>query len=123
MYSNTMKKYGVNDVIAKEAAEFQELYLGRILSQSKGIYRVVSENGVFHAEISGKYRFEINNQKDYPAVGDFVMIDRDSGENGNGIIHHVLSRKSAFIRKAAGKSGEEQLIATNIDTTFICVMT
>jgi len=121
MCYNDMKKYGLTDAIAKEAAEYDGLYLGRILSQSKDIYRVVTEKGEFFAEISGKYRFQIRNNRDYPAVGDFVMLDRDSGKNGKGIIHHVLSRKSAFIRKAAGKSVEDQLVATNIDTTFICM--
>ena len=39
----------------------------------------------------------------------------------NAIIHNVLTRKSAFIRKAAGTSNEEQIIASNIDTVFICM--
>ena len=40
---------------------------------------------------------------------------------GNAIIHKVLTRKSAFIRKAAGTSNEEQIVASNIDTVFICM--
>ena len=121
MRYNEMKKYGLSDVLAKEASQYEDLYLGRVLSQSKDVYRVVTENGEFFAVVSGKYRFQTKSLSDYPAVGDFVMLDRDTGKNGNGIIHQVLSRKSAFIRKAAGKSGEEQLVATNIDTTFICM--
>lgn len=121
MCDANMKEYGLNENLAAEAAKYQGVYVGRILSQSKGIYRVVCENGEFFAEISGKFRYEINKQMDYPAVGDFILLDRDSGKNGNGIIHHVLSRKSAFIRKAAGKTGEEQVVAANIDTIFICM--
>lgn len=121
MYKIDMKEYGLNGNFISEAAEYQGFYVGRILSQSKGIYRVVCENGEFFAEISGKLRFEIIKQIDYPAVGDFIMLDRNSGKKGNGIIHHVLSRKTAFIRKAAGKSGEEQMVASNIDIIFICM--
>jgi ribosome biogenesis GTPase len=58
---------------------------------------------------------------DYPAVGDFVMLDRNDDAAGNAIIHHVLTRKSAFIRKAAGTANEEQVVAANIDTVFICM--
>lgn len=116
-----MKEYGLNEKLTSEAAKYQGFYVGRILSQSKGIYHVVCERGEFFAEISGKLRFEISKQMDYPAVGDFIILDRDSGKNGNGIIHHVLPRKSAFIRKAAGKSGEEQVVAANIDAIFICM--
>ena len=121
MCDQVMRKYGANDFTIKEASSFEGLFLGRVLSQSKDVYRIVTEQGEFFAEVSGKYRFQVRNQSEYPAVGDFIMLDRESGDNGNGIIHHVLSRRSAFIRKAAGKSGEEQLVATNIDTTFICM--
>src|SRR5699024_9876761 len=41
--------------------------------------------------------------------------------NGNAIIHNILTRKSAFIRKAAGTSNEEQIVAANIDKVFICM--
>ena len=37
------------------------------------------------------------------------------------MIHHVLPRKSSFIRKAAGEKNEEQVVAANIDTVFLCM--
>jgi len=49
------------------------------------------------------------------------MVDRDSNENGNALIHHVLTRKSVFLRKAAGTSHDVQVVAANIDTVFICM--
>ncbi len=121
MSDNLLKQYGVNDTILSEANTFKDLYLGRIISQSKDVYRVITNHGEMIAEISGKFRFQVSNQIAYPAVGDFVMLDRDTDKNGNGIIHHVINRKNAFIRKAAGRSSKEQLVATNIDTTFICM--
>ncbi len=43
-------------------------------------------------------------------------------ENGaHAIIHYVLPRKSCFIRKAAGNIKQEQFVASNIDTIFICM--
>ena len=49
------------------------------------------------------------------------MLDRNEDTSGKAIIHYVLTRKSAFIRKAAGKSNDEQIVASNIDTVFICM--
>ena len=66
-------------------------------------------------------RFAAVSAVDYPAVGDFVMLDRDNDKGGNAIIHHILTRKSAFIRKAAGTANTEQIVAANIDTVFICM--
>ncbi len=97
------------------------MILARVVSQEKGIYRVVCENGELYAEVSGKLQFETAAPSDFPAVGDFVLIDRLSSENGNAIIHHILSRKSLFLRKAAGKVQEEQVVAANVDIIFICM--
>ncbi len=116
-----MKNYGLNPRFLGEATLYEGQTIGRVISQSKDLYRVVCENGIMAAEVSGKFRFEVKHLSDYPAVGDFVMLDRDSDLNGNAIIHHVLKRKSAFIRKAAGTSNEEQIVAANIDTVFICM--
>lgn len=37
------------------------------------------------------------------------------------VIHHVLTRKSIFVRKAVGVSGQVQPIAANIDIVFLCM--
>lgn len=95
--------------------------IGRVFSQDKDQYKVICENGELKAEISGKFRFNVKRLSDYPAVGDFVILDRDTNASGNAIIKHVIARKSAFIRKAAGTANEEQIVAANIDTLFICM--
>ncbi len=95
--------------------------VGRVASQSKGLYRVITERGEVTAEVSGKFRFAVKRLADYPAVGDFVLVDRDGDDGGHAIIHRLLPRKSAFIRKAAGTAEEEQVVAANVDTVFICV--
>ncbi len=114
-----MKNLGFNNRFSTEAALYNGLYPGRIVFQSKNLYRVISEHGENLAQISGKFRYEAKTPSDFPAVGDFVMLSGQEKETA--IIHHVLSRKSAFIRKAAGTSQAEQVVATNIDTLFICM--
>lgn len=72
------------------------------------------------AELSGKFRFQTTLSSEYPAVGDFVLVNWN--ESGNSaIIESVLPRKSAFIRKAAGEPWQEQVVAANIDTVFLCM--
>lgn len=120
MKQTDMKNFGFAGRFAAEAAMHEGLYPGRVLSQAKDLYKVVSADGELLAEVSGKLRFEAESITDFPAVGDFVMMDRTKDDNGNAIIHAVLSRKSAFVRKAAGNTGEEQVVASNIDLVFIC---
>ena len=96
-------------------------FSGRVISQYKNLYKIACENVELAAEVSGKLSFNASSLSDYPAVGDFVMVDRDTNVNGNAIIQSVLPRKSAFIRKAAGTSGGEQVVASNIDKVFICM--
>lgn len=117
MIKINMKDYGLSDKFLNESKMYS-LSLGRIISQDKGLYKVATENGEFKAQVSGKLRYNAINISDYPAVGDFVMLDEN---DGNAVIHHILKRKSAFIRKAAGTSHDDQVVAANVDTVFICM--
>ena len=115
----TMRQYGLSEAVEKSAARFADLTVSRVLSQEKGIYRLVSSQGEKWGEISGRFHYDIQTKSEYPAVGDFVMVDWNKS-GGNAVIQHVLPRKSCFIRKAAGVKNEEQVVAANIDTVF-CV--
>ena len=116
---NNMKHYGLNDRFRALASMYSDFVVGRILSQEKGLYRVITEFGEKLAEISGKFRYEAKCLSDYPAVGDFVMMDWNPA-GGNAVIHHILPRKSCFTRKAAGQR-REQVVAANVDTLFLCM--
>jgi ribosome biogenesis GTPase / thiamine phosphate phosphatase len=121
MVKINMENLGLSQRFINESTLYEGLYIGRVMSQYKNLYKVATVSGQFSAEISGKLRFDIRTLSDYPAVGDFVMLDRNEDFQGNVIIHKVLTRKSAFIRKASGSSNKEQIIAANIDTVFICM--
>ncbi|MDO5563073.1 MAG: hypothetical protein Q4F74_05610 [Synergistaceae bacterium] len=115
-----MAAWGFTERFPALASAYPDLSAGRVISQEKGIYRVICELGEQSAAVSGKFRFEAASVSDYPAAGDFVMLS--PGENGSqAVIHHVLPRKSVFIRKAAGTAKNEQVVAANIDTVFICM--
>lgn len=115
-----MAAYGLSGQMAEFARENKDYTIGRILSQEKGMYRLICEAGERTAEISGKLRYYAQNAADFPAVGDFVAADC-SDLQSHAIIHEILPRKSVFLRKAAGRAYTEQVVAANIDTVFLCM--
>lgn len=116
-----LTRLGLSKQAAEEALRCPGLHLGRIVSQSKQIYRVAAGNGEVLAQVSGRFRQQAVSPADFPVAGDFVMLDRDDDKNGAAVIHRVLARKSLFLRKAAGTSGENQAVAANIDIVFLCM--
>jgi len=115
-----MKQYGLTDRFAALASMHPEWIVGRITLQEKGLYQLVTAQGEKWAEVSGKFRYSADVASDYPAVGDFVMVDWN-GDGGNAVIHQILPRKSCITRKAAGNARQEQVVAANIDTIFLCM--
>lgn len=116
-----LKNLGLTGEMIQESKQYKNLSIGRVSTQSKNLYKVITENGEIIAEISGKFHFYVSDSSEYPAVGDFVMVDRTDDSQGNAIIHHVLARKSVFARKTAGSRKDVQVVAANIDTVFVCM--
>ena len=92
----------------------------RVITQEKGLYTLKYGDAENIAEVSGKFRYEANSISDYPAVGDYVTASWPV-DGSHSIISGVYPRKSVFIRKAAGTGRDEQVVAANIDTVFICM--
>lgn len=90
----------------------------RVTAEHRGQYRVMGGARECAAVISGKLRNNAASHVDYPAVGDWVALKH--GSDGDlGVIHAVLPRASVFLRKAAGRATEEQVIAANIDLVLL----
>ena len=104
---------------AAMASQYPELMTGRITLQEKGVYRIRTSLGEQNALVSGKFQFDAQAVSDYPVVGDYVMVN--CADPDTVIIHQVLPRKSLFVRKAAGTSKTEQVVAANIDIAFLCM--
>ena len=115
-----MIRYGLTERFAALAGMYPQWVVGRVTLQEKGLYQVVTALGEKWAEVSGKFRYNADVVSDFPAVGDFVMVDWNE-DGGNAIIHQILPRKSCITRKAAGSARQEQVVAANIDTIFLCV--
>ncbi len=117
---NLLEKYGLNDYFKSLATMHPDFSIARVTQQHKGVYKIVTESEELSAEISGKFRYEANELVNFPTVGDFVMVSVN-GAKSNSIIHHVLQRKSIFVRTAVGTKGQAQAVASNIDIVFICM--
>ncbi len=89
--------------------------VARVVAEHRELYRVLTEQGELEARVTGKRTFEATGREDFPAVGDFVVLDKV--ENDKAVIHEILPRKTVLKRKRG--NGEVQVIATNVDTAFI----
>jgi ribosome biogenesis GTPase / thiamine phosphate phosphatase len=107
-------KYFLNETNA-----FEGYQLTRVVEQQKDIYKLMDGDGkLLQARVSGRIMHQSIKASDYPAVGDWVIIEKNSETS---IIHHIIERKSILERKSAGLTSEAQLIATNLDVIFICM--
>jgi ribosome biogenesis GTPase len=100
------------------AYQDQGVEAARVALEYQGMYRVFTAGDEMLAEVSGKVRYQATNRAAFPAVGDWVVIQRVPNEK-KAVIHAVLPRASKFSRKAPGETNEEQIVATNIDTIFL----
>ena len=115
-----LERYGAVREVFQEAAKFPKMSPGRVLTQSKRLYRIVTDDGEFRAEVSGRFCHEVSSLADYPAVGDYVLAVL-SKSTGKAVIHRVVKRRNVFERTIAGKETRPQVIAANIDVVFICM--
>ena len=86
----------------------------RVASEGRGVYRLFGCRAPL-GELKGRLRAELA-RVERPAVGDWVAVV--DGED-RAIIHAVLERRTAIIRRAAGSEAEAQVVAANIDTVFV----
>lgn len=90
----------------------------RITRVNRGNFIATDGSADFSCEVTGRFSFQSDSRESYPAVGDWVAVSVLPNEP-KAMIHAVLPRKSAFIRKVAGELSDEQIVASNIDTVFI----
>ncbi len=96
--------------------------VGRIVRQDVNRFLIFGTNGETSAILRGRARVSAggdSSQKSLPSVGDWVAVSGD--ESGTVVIEHVFKRKSAFVRKVAGETTEEQVLAANVDTAFLVI--
>ena len=93
-----------------------DFFVARVAIEHKELYIVRDGAREYAATVTGTQMFEAKTRADYPAVGDFVVIEKVSDDKA--VIHHILPRKTTLERKYSNKD-EVQIIATNVDCVFV----
>lgn len=90
---------------------------GRVTVGHKGSYAVQTARAELRSQTTGRLRYDAASRADLPAVGDWVALEVTSSDEG--MIHAVLPRRSKFVRNVAGERVEEQVLAANVDVSFL----
>lgn len=118
MHASTLDALGWGDDFQAAFAPYsgEGLHPARVVTQSHGLYRLLSALGPHRAELAGRLRHD-SDAVDQPAVGDWVVAELRA--DGAGTIHHVLPRRTAFSRREVSHRSREQVVAANVDTVFL----
>ena len=113
--------FGLDDFFKNQLATITKnepnLRLGKVINEERNLYRIqMSMNETRSGIVTGKWAYTAQNRIDYPAVGDWVLVDDQSGKV---VIKHMLKRKTSLVRKQVGVVSDVQVLATNVDNVFI----
>ena len=113
--------YGWSETLRQQFQSFaaEGLKPGRVIVHQRGPYRIVTDEGEMPAEMSGRFVRDAE-MGGFPAAGDWVAVSIRLPERA-ATIHHVLPRRTAFVRKAAGRGRVAQVVAANVDIAFLAL--
>ena len=89
--------------------------VARVTAEHKGIYEIMNDSGTHQASVTGRRMLIAASRDDYPAVGDWVIINNNDDTK---VIFNILPRKTTLHKRYGGKD-ESQLILANVDIAFI----
>jgi ribosome biogenesis GTPase len=90
----------------------------RVAAEHRDAYVVLAGADELRADVAGRLRHDARGRAALPSVGDWVAVDARRSE-GSATIRHVLPRRGALARKAAGTKTETQIVAANLDVVFV----
>ncbi len=116
-----LDQYGWSDALRQQFQPYaaEGLTPGRVIVHQRGPYRIVTPEGEMPAEMSGRFVRDAQ-MGGFPVAGDWVAASVRLPERA-ATIHHVLPRRTAFIRKAAGRGRVAQVVAANVDIAFLAL--
>jgi ribosome biogenesis GTPase len=114
-FAVTLEAWGWDDRWAAELASLDDTSLqpGRVVTRERTRWTVQTAVGPRESRIGRHWSLS------QPAVGDWVGLSVADSPDSPAEIRHVLSRRSAFSRRAAGDRSDEQVLAANLDIVWI----
>jgi ribosome biogenesis GTPase len=115
-----LTELGFDDWVEQHAAPLLQTGQGmaRVTVVDRGAFLIRTEDAEISAALAGKFRFAVESAMDLPCVGDWVCV-QGHASGGPAMIHSVVPRKTVLRRKCPGRTVDFQMIAANIDVTFI----
>lgn len=90
----------------------------RVVAEHRDAYDLHGLRGEMRGGLAGRLR-HIAAVEARPAVGDWVAVH--PADDGPATVHAVLPRRTAMVRKVAGRRTDRQVLAANVDTIFVAV--
>lgn len=90
----------------------------RIAAEHRGAYEVWSETATGRAQLAGRLRRRLD-EAALPGVGDWVVLKEAPAPDRTTVIDSVLTRRTVFVRGAAGRAARAQVVAANVDLVLV----
>lgn len=115
-----LNSLGWDSIFEANFSEYKQqgLIPARVARENRQLYIIYSEHGELDAENAGRLYYLADSPADLASVGDWVAVVPLLSER-KAIIQAVLPRKNKFSRLAAGTRTDEQIVASNVDISFI----
>lgn len=95
---------------------------GKVLKSTGLWYEVLlPSNDIISCRIRGKMRLDGLRSTNPIAVGDQVILENDSDNEGKGLIIDYLPRENYIVRKSTNLSKHLHILAANIDRAYLMV--
>ncbi len=93
---------------------------GRVIKSTGSWYAVQVEDRVIAARLKGKFKQAELKLTNPIAVGDWVELDREAGQD-TAVIRDILPRENYVIRKSTRKQHFSHIIASNVDQAVLVI--
>lgn len=111
-------RIGWNEWFEERAECGPEDTIARVAAVDRDFLLLMDHNGTFRAKLKGSYVYRHHLSQELPCVGDWVCVQKHPTDEF-GLVHMLLERRTALLRKSAGNSIDCQMIAANVDYVII----
>lgn len=96
---------------------------GTVIKSTGSWYNVrLEDDSIIECRIIGRFRLDGKKITNPVAVGDYVMVESDPGqEAGKGVIKKILERNNYVVRQSPRKKHDLHLLASNVDQAVLIV--
>ncbi len=113
-----LKELGWDDWFEQRAGCQPTNTIARVVAVDRDQLLLVDPAGPFRAKLAGSYLYRHQLSHELPCVGDWVCLERQP-DDGYGVVHALLERRTSLRRKSAGNAVEYQMIAANVDYVVV----